>query len=201
MHQTIALLLLTAAEHAEHAAEGAHGGHGGGGWDWYTLGGQWFNFFVVFGAIAWLVRSRIKATLEARRSAMAVQLEEARAKQEEAEKRLSEFGNKLDHLEDEVQRIVKSFEEQGEADRGRIKLDADKAIERLVKEADFTINQEKAKAQREIREAGVRTTLLLAEKLIQERITDADRRRLADEYVRQVSPTSSSVMPQKGEAS
>ncbi|MFO0728837.1 MAG: ATP synthase F0 subunit B [Myxococcota bacterium] len=188
---TIIGLLLAAAEHgAEHGE--------GGGWNLREVAGQWVNFILFFGVIAYLVRSKIGEALRARKSGMAKQLEEAQQKQALAEQRLSEFGHKLDHLEEEVQRIVKSFEAQGQADQVRIQQDTDKAIERLVKEADFTIHQEKVKATREVREAGVRATLSIAEKLIQERITDSDRRRLADEYVRQITPAAGGTsMPPK----
>lgn len=167
----------------------AAGGEGHGHVNWFSIGSQLFNFFLFFGFLGYVLRKPLQEFLKTRRENMAVQLREAQTKQAEAEKKLTEYAGRLDNLEHEVQRIVQSFEQQGQADRDRLRADADKAIERLVREVDFTLRQESLKAQKEIREAGVKATLALAEKLITERITDADRRRLADEYIAQVSPS------------
>lgn len=179
------------------AAEGG-GGHETG-WNVPLLAAQYVNFIILFGGIYVLVRKPLQTFLETRRENMAAQLRVAQEKQAEAEKRLAEYAQKLDHLEEEIARVVKSFEAQGEADRQRMLQDGDRAVERLQREVDFTIRQEAAKATKEIREAGVAATLALAEKLITERITDSDRRRLADEYVAQLSP--GSIAPPKGPVS
>ena len=96
-------------------------------------------------------------------------------------------------MEQEVRQIVESYEQQGEADKQRLSEDADKAVDRLMREADFTIRQESLKAQREIRSAAVQTTLEMAEALVLERITDSDQRRLADEYIGSVESNSNGV--------
>lgn len=195
----LALDVLTTlvAETAVHNNAAAPGQHH---WDWFKLGSQYVNFIILFGGLAYLIRKPLQTFLETRRENMAGQLREAQAKQAEAERRLAEYGQKLDRLEDEIARVVSSFEAQGEADRQRLVQEGDKAVERLVREVDFTIRQESIKATKDIRDAGVQATLAMAEKLIVERITDSDRRRLADEYITQVLPTSSTVPP-KGPAS
>jgi len=186
----MSFLHLLAAEAPAHGGE-AH-------WDMFQLVSQYVNFVILFGGIALLVRKPLQTFLEMRRENMAGQLRIAQERQAEAERKLAEYASKLDRLEEEIGRVVKSFEAQGEADRQRMVIDADRAVERLVREADFTIRQESIKATKEIREAGVEATLAIAEKLIAERITDSDRRRLADEYVSQVQPQTNSMAPPKG---
>ena len=169
--------------------------HGVADINWLEMGALWFNFFV----LVWLVPKVVKSLtglspkehLKAQRENLKEQLEEARTKQAEAERRLAEYVAKLDNLEDEVKAIVKNYEAQGDADRKRLEEDADKAVERLVREADFSIRQESLKAQKEIREVAVTTTIAMAESLVKERITDADRRRLADEYIGSVEQAAS----------
>lgn len=187
-------------------AAGGADGHAEGHWDMFKLVSQYLNFFILFGFIAFVVRKPLMMFLEQRRENMAGQLRIAQEKQAQAEKRLAEYASKLEHLEEEIGRVVKSFEAQGEADRQRMIQDADRAAERLVREVDFTIRQESIKATKAIREAGVQATLAMAEKLIVERITDSDRRRLADEYVAQVNPSTMtpgplSMPPPKGPSS
>jgi F-type H+-transporting ATPase subunit b len=155
--------------------------------NWIEIAALWINFFI----LVWLVPKVVRGMtgkgpiehLKSQRDELAAQLQEAKTKQDAAEKRLAEYVHKLEHLEDEVRSIVANFEAQGEADRKRLEQDAEKAIERLAREADFSIRQESLQAQKEIRTAGVEATLRIAEELVKERITDADRRRLTDEYI------------------
>jgi F-type H+-transporting ATPase subunit b len=141
------------------------------------------NFLVMFGFLAYVLKQPLATFLETRRENMAAQLREAKDKQATAEKRIAEYKHRLDHLEEEVQRIVHSFEKEAEADRERLRQDADRAIERLTREANFTITQEVRKAEKAIREAAASATLEAAESMVKERITDADQRRLTDGYI------------------
>jgi F-type H+-transporting ATPase subunit b len=168
-------------------------GGGDGSWDWYTLSGMFTNLLLFLGFMVWVLKKPLQTYLNDRRSGLAKQLEAAQAKQEEAERRLAEYDHKLKNLENEIAAIVESHEAQGEADRQRLREETEKAIERLMREADFTINQESLKAQKAIRSAAVNATLEMAEQLVQDRITDADRRRLADEYVARIGKNGASA--------
>ena len=72
------------------------------------------------GFLAYVLRKPLQTYLETRRENLKTELDKARTKQAEAEKRLAEYTHKLSHLEDEVERIVRSFKDQGEADRARL---------------------------------------------------------------------------------
>ncbi len=174
MHAINALLSVVAA---------AGGGHGDG-IDWWKLGSMITNAVLFFGGLAYLLAPKVRDALSARRGNMAKRLEEAQKRTAEAEQRLAEYKNKLDHLEEEVQRIVSAYEAEAQADRVRAQQDTEKALERLARENEFTIQQEMRKAEKIIRDAAVNATLEAAEQLVRERITEADRRRLADQYVR-----------------
>jgi F-type H+-transporting ATPase subunit b len=152
--------------------------------DWFVLGSMITNALLFFGFLALRLKPHVSNGLIARRENMAKQLEEARAKQAEAERRLAEYKTKLENLEAEVARIVKSYESEAEADRRRMQEEADRAIQRFVRETEFTISQEAKKAEKAIRNAAISATLEAAEQLLTSRITSDDRRRLADEYIR-----------------
>lgn len=164
------------------AGGGDHGGehHGFDAWVYFST---LTNFIVMFGFLAYVLKQPLASFLETRRENMASKLREAKEKQADAEKRIAEYKHRLDHLEDEVQRIVTSYEKEGEADRERMKADTERAIERMVREADFTLKQEVRKAEKAIREAAASATLEAAESMVKERITDADQRRLVDTYI------------------
>nr|XP_061811855.1 ATP synthase subunit b 1-like [Nerophis lumbriciformis] len=169
-------LLLTLA-----AAGG--GGHGSHEMDWFEIGSTITNAILFFGFLAYVLRPIIRDGLAARRANMAKQLEEAKEKQAEAEQRLEEYAKKLDNLEHEVERIVNSYQSEAEADAARMKDDTEKAIIRMQRESEFTIKQEVRKVEQFIRAEAVRATMEAAEQLVNERITDADRRRLTDQYI------------------
>ncbi|MBI2376748.1 MAG: ATP synthase F0 subunit B [Deltaproteobacteria bacterium] len=179
MSTLVHLLLIASGGEGEAAGHAPH-------WNLFELVSSFINFFLFFGVLYALVKKPFASFLAARRSEFQERLEEAEAKQKKAEAKLVEYANKLEHLEEEMARIVKSFEAQGEVERERIKDDAERAIDRLVREVDFTIRQESLKAQQEIRATAIKTTLDLAESLVKERTTQADLVRLTDECVAQI---------------
>jgi F-type H+-transporting ATPase subunit b len=180
-HQLESVVALVIA-----AASAAVEGHEGGGHDAFNVfeyASTVTNFVIMFGFLAYVLKRPLTLFLEGRRENMATGLREAKTKQAEAEARLEEYGHKLEHLEEEVQRIVAAYEKEAGADRERLRQDADRAIERLVRETEFTLRQELRKAEKAIREAAVQATLEAAEELVVARITEADHRRLADAYI------------------
>ncbi len=165
------------------------GDHGEHGLNWFEIGSMVTNFILFFGFIYLKVKGPAKDALKARRTDMAAELEKAQSKQREAEARLAEYKAKLENLESEVERVVQSYEAQARTDADRMKADADKAIERMARESEVTIEQEIRKAEAVIRASAVQATLEAAESLIKDRITDADQRRLVDQYVSNLEKT------------
>lgn len=154
--------------------------------DWWVLGSMITNAILFFGFIAMKLKPHVSKGLIDRRDDMANQLEEAKRKQNEAARRLDEYKAKLDNLEAEVARIVRAYEAEAEADKHRLKEDADRAIQRFARETEFTLHQEVKKAEKAIREAAISATLEAAEEIVSSQITADDRRRLADEYIDQL---------------
>lgn len=161
----------------------ATGGDHGGGIDWWVLGSAITNAILFFGFLGFKLAPVVSEGLKSRRENMAKQLEDARAKQAEAERRLEEYKEKLDNLEAEVEGIVASYQKEAEADKRRMAEDTEKAVQRLVRETEFTISQEAKKAEKLIRDAAIAATLESAEKMLKEKVSSDDRRRLADEYI------------------
>ena len=170
--------------------QSAHGDHGGdhGSIDWFELGSMFVNFALLFGFLAYVLLPIARNGLQARRKSISERLEEAQAKQADAEARLSEYKQKLANLEREFQAVVDSYEAQARADKERIEEETDRAIDRLSRESEFTIQQEVRKAERALREAAVERTLKEAEDLVKRNLTAEDHQRLTDRYVRNLQP-------------
>lgn len=164
---------------------GEHGGEAHG-FNWFELGSMVVNFALLFGFLGWKLSPAVRKGLRGRREEMGKRLVEAQAKQSEAEARLEEYKAKLANLEAEFRRVVESYEAEARADQAKMEEETEKAIQRLARESDFTIQQEVRKAERMIRDAAVEATLRKAETLIRDRITADDHRRLDDACIEQL---------------
>lgn len=184
MNPVSAQLIGLLAAAGGHAEEAAHHGI-----NWWVLGSMFTNFVLFFGFLFVKLKKPVGTALENRRTDMAKRLEEAQAKQREAEARLAEYKEKLSNLEGEVKRVVASYEAEAKADAERMQADTEKAIERLQRESEIHIQQEVRKAETLIRDSAVKATLEAAESLIKDRITDADHRRLVDQYISNLEKT------------
>lgn len=142
---------------------------------------------IFFGYIIYKVRPSVAGGLRLRRMKIEEQLAEAEKKAAEAEARAAEYKDKLAHLEEEVQRIADNYKAEAEREAKRMEEETEAAIARLARDSDNTIHQEILKAEQRIHEAAVQTTLAAAEQLLRERTTDADQRRLADQYIKQLN--------------
>ncbi len=173
------------------AAIGAGGGHeGDASINWFEIGSMALNFILLFGFLAYRLRPVVRDGLADRRKKLEERMREAQQKQAEAEARLEEYNRKIANLEQEFKAVVESYEAQAKADQARMEQEAERAIERLARESDFTIQQEMRKVERAIRTAAVEATLQQAEGLIRSDMTDDDQRRLTEEYIAQLDRTS-----------
>lgn len=154
---------------------------------WGEVGAVILSAIIFFGFIAYKVRPAVRDGLLKRRSTLEEQLQEAQKKAAEAQARAEEYRDKLAHLEEEVQRIADNYKAEAEREATRMEQETEAAIARLARESDNTIRQEILKAEQRIHEAAVQTTLAAAEQLLRERTTDADQRRLADQYIKQLN--------------
>ncbi|MCB9654373.1 MAG: ATP synthase F0 subunit B [Deltaproteobacteria bacterium] len=161
----------------------AEGGHHDTSINPYLLASVITNFIVFAVILIRVVRPSVGRALVARRTNMEHAMIEAKSKQNEAEARLRELQYKLDHLEEEVQRIIRSYEAEAITDRDRLRQEADRSVERMAREADSTVEQEMRKAEHRIQQAALEATMRLSESIIRERLTDADQRRLTDQYI------------------
>lgn len=172
-------------------AAGGGESHGDGhSINWIQMVSLFANFAIFFGFLYYKLRPTVGTSLKARRETMAKELNEAREKQREAEAQLAAYRDKLNNLESEVQRIVAAYEAEARADAKRLEEDTEKALARLERESDFTIRQEIRKAEKTLRRATVDATMERAEAIVRKRITTADHRRLADQYVGRIEPGS-----------
>jgi len=123
----------------------------------------------------------ILSMLEEREKKIKDSLDQAERHRTEAERKLKEYEAKLAASSKEAEGILATAKERAqqlmEENEQRLTTEA----ERIKGDATREIDHERRKAIQEIRTQTTDLALMVAEKVIQRSLTDADNRRLADE--------------------
>jgi F-type H+-transporting ATPase subunit b len=167
------------------ASEG--GGHGGEpkGWiatDTYRV----INFGILAVGLFLLLRKPASQALNDRIQGIREQLEELEAKKAEAEKTLAEYNEKLAKLDEEAERIVQQYIQQGQESKARIIEEAKQTAVKLEEQAKRNIENEFQRAKLQLQAEIAEKALAKAEEIIKEKITREDQDRLVDEYLEKV---------------
>jgi F-type H+-transporting ATPase subunit b len=151
---------------------------------------------VSFGILLWVLYKYafppILETLDTRERKIRESLEQAERHRVEAERRMQEYEAKLNAASREAEAVLVQAKERAQRllDENEQRLVAE--AERVKGEATREIDQERRKAIQEIRGQATDLALLVAEKVVERSLTDADHRRLADEALAAVSKNYSS---------
>jgi F-type H+-transporting ATPase subunit b len=185
-------------ETASHGEEGAavHGeGHEAAGHEehhglthdqvmnfiWHCL-----NFTVLAFILVKFLRKPITEALKGRTESIRAAFEELEAKRADAERKYAEYEGKLSTMDEQAGRILKSFTEQGEAEKEKIITQAHETAERIKAQAEFYVQQELAKAKTELQTEVADMAVKMAEDLIRKNLNEEDHHRLISEYLERV---------------
>jgi F-type H+-transporting ATPase subunit b len=129
----------------------------------------------------------ILSILEEREKKIKDSLDQAERHRSEAERRLKEYEAKLNAADKEAEAILAAAKERAqrllEENEQRLTLEA----ERIKGDATREIEHERRKAIQDIRNQTTELALMIAEKVVQRSLTDADHRKFADEALEALS--------------
>ena len=132
----------------------------------------------------------ILSVLEEREKKIKDSLDQAERHRSDAERRLKEYEAKLAGASREAEGVLAAAKERAqrlmEENEQRLTIEA----ERIKGDATREIDHERRKAIQDIRSQTTELALMVAEKVVQRSLTDADHRRLADEALDALSKTS-----------
>jgi F-type H+-transporting ATPase subunit b len=169
------------------SSEGGAHGDGEGKLDkgkdliWRTM-----NFAVLAVALFLVLRKPIAKGLESRRQGIKDQLDDLEKQKQDAEGQLAGYKRKLSQLDQEVQKIVAAYVQEGEAAKARILEEAKASAEKLQEQAKKNIEHEFQKAKQQLRAEMAEQAVAMAEQLIKKHIKDEDQVRIIDEYLTKV---------------
>jgi F0F1-type ATP synthase membrane subunit b/b' len=141
------------------------------------------NFGILAAGYFLMGKKPIAEGLQARRDAIAKDIEEAARMKEEAEERAKKYQAKLELLEVEVAAAREALVRSGEAERDRIVKDAEAKAERMRKDAEFLVEQELKQIRLDLWREAVDAAVVAAEEVLKKRVTPADQERLAEDYL------------------
>lgn len=145
--------------------------------------GAVFNFLVLVGLLAWVVRTKANPALAARRAEVEEELAEAQRLRAEAERRHLEIAARLERLDQEMAQIRAEMVKAGEAERDRIVSQAEEKAARLRKDTSFFIDQQVKQLREDLLAEAANAAVEAARDLLEERTTEADQDQLAEAYL------------------
>lgn len=160
---------------------------GGGGIDkgkdliWRTM-----NFGVLAAVLIFLLRKPLAKGLASRRQGIKDRLDDLEKQKQEAAKQLAEYKEKLTRLDEEAEKIIAQYIQDGEAAKAKIIEEAKAASEKLQEQAKKNIEHEFDKAKQELKAEMAEQAVAMAEELIKKHITDEDQEQIIDEYLTKV---------------
>lgn len=167
--------VLGAAVGDEAAEEGE--GHGQGSLF------RWINFALLAGGLYYVLRKPLGAFFTARSASIQKSLEEGRKALEASQAQLKAVEDKLQHLHEEIAEFkLAAALEMGE-ERERMRQATVQEAEKMLQAARNQMDTATKAAQLELRLYTARLAVELAEELIRQRLDDAGRRRLVDQFL------------------
>lgn len=149
------------------------------------------SFGILFFVLYKFAFPGILGILEEREKKIKDSLDQAERHRADAERALKEYESKLSAAAKEAEGLLAAAKERAQRllDENEQRLTAE--AERIKGDATREIDHERRKAVQEIRNQTTELALLVAEKVVQRSLTDADHRKFADEALEALSKSHS----------
>ena len=148
---------------------------------WRTL-----NFAILIIVLVKVLSKPIANGLRARQQSIREQFTDLEARKAEADKTYKTYEDKLAAIDQEVNEIIQSAIEQGEAEKERIIDEAHRAAADIKRQAEMAIQHELAEAKLRLREQVANQAVVMAEELIRKNLQETDQVKLIEDYLSKV---------------
>ena len=144
------------------------------------------NIALLAALLFWVARKPVGAFFSDRRERIQDDIATAERLLREAEDRFADWTDKTEQLDADVAEIRQLTRERAERERARILDEAERVAERIRRDAEAAVDRELVRARNSLREEAADLAVELAERMLQQHVTDADRARLVDEFVERI---------------
>jgi len=163
------------------ASAWAAGGEGGADLIWSVV-----NLLLLLGVLVGFARKPVRAWFRERRDRIRLELDSAAKLRQEAEDRYARWQRQLLDLDTQLASIRATSRERAAAERDRILADARASAERIKRDARVAVEHEVRRAREQLRREASDLSIQLATEILNGQVTDADRKRLVDEFIAKV---------------
>ncbi len=144
------------------------------------------NLGLLIALIIYLIRKPFLSFLKNRKERLRSEVDRAAAAAEQAKITLEEYSAKLDAVASEIATLQENIKKQGENERDELVSAAEKSCEMIKKEVEDTIRLETTKAVSEIQSEVVDSAVVLAERMIKERVDTDFTTDSVDDFVKMI---------------
>jgi ATP synthase F0 subunit b len=144
------------------------------------------NMVLFLGALWYFIRKPIAKGLADRRAQIAQQLAEAKERRVKADQLARDIEERIAKLESEVQVILDRATEEGERQKAEMVAAAQSEAEKILAAARTEVDVRVRLARKELTEYAAQLATENAHTLLQQTMTDEDRKRLFSESVGQI---------------
>ncbi len=157
-----------------------------GHFDWWYVGKYALNLALLIGLLVYLLRKPFGEFLRNRKERLRSEVERAEKAAGAARATLEEYSARLDTISSEIGSLTESIRKQGETERAELVSQARKSGDAIRKEVEDTVRLETARAVSEIQAEVVGSAVVLAEKMIRERVDRDFTSGSVDDFVKTV---------------
>lgn len=144
------------------------------------------NLLLLLGVLVYFGGKPVRKFFADRRNQIRGDLDEAAGLLEAAETRYAEWQRKLIDLEQDIETIKSEGRQRAEAEGEAIVAGAQAAAERIHRNAKASVDHELRRAQAALRAEAAQLATQMAEQILMEKLSDADRERVMDELIARV---------------
>lgn len=145
--------------------------------------GRLFNLALVIGVLIFAARKPLANFFAARTESIRQQLAEAQAARQEAEAKLAEVESRMSRLDEELQAMKATAENEAQEEYARILREAGRDADKIVERARREIEGMTRAAQMELKSHVADLSVRLAEETIRREISDEDKGRIFARFV------------------
>ena len=152
-------------------------------WTVWMLFWRVVNTVALVGLLIYFLRKPMANFFSERKAQISKDLEEAKEQRDKAEALLAEYEKKLAGMEKELEKLRAELQKSAAAESAKIMTNAEKMSVSMVEAAKLAAEQEVRKARAILKNEAVAMAVQMAESLIREKINDADRKKIVEDYL------------------
>jgi F-type H+-transporting ATPase subunit b len=144
---------------------------------------QIISFLILFFILRTLVWKRFLQLLDTRKERISSEFKNIEDSKAEAARLRSDYENRMDNIDQIAKGKIEEAVSEGKRIAEEIRENANTEALQIIKKTDEALKAEMARAREEYRDEIVDIALLAAEKVIEEKLTEEEDRKIAEDFL------------------